>query len=220
MALLNIANFSLVRKGAEANLYLGEWYGRKVIIKKRVEKKYRVKPLDRKIRAYRTMHEAQIMHEARKSGVPTPTIYLIDISDFTIVMEYVEGIRLRDSLNNFSSEKRLRTCRKVGDLIGRLHERSIIHGDLTTSNMIQTQDEKIFFIDFGLSLYSIEVEDRGVDLHLMKRALNSTHYKYLDQCFGAVIEGYRTEVGDKKTERVLAKVREIEKRGRYFAERV
>jgi len=220
LAVLNIANFSLIRKGAEANLYLGEWYGRKVIIKKRVEKKYRVEPLDRKIRAYRTMHEAQIMHEARKSGVPTPTIYLIDISDFTIVMEYIEGIRLRDSLNNFSFEKRLRTCRNVGDLIGRLHERSIIHGDLTTSNMIQTQDEKIFFIDFGLSLYSIEVEDRGVDLHLMKRALNSTHYKYLDQCFGAVIEGYKTEVGDKKTERVLAKVREIEKRGRYFAERV
>ena len=168
---------------------------------------------------YRTIHEAQIMHEARKSGVPTPTIYFVDISDFTIVMEYIEGIRLRDSLNDFSSEKRLRACRNVGGLIGRLHERSIIHGDLTTSNMIQTNDEKIFFIDFGLSLYSIEAEDRGVDLHLVKRALNSTHYRYVDQCFGAMVEGYKTEVGDEKTERVLAKVREIEKRGRYFAER-
>ena len=220
MALLNIANFNLIRKGAEANLYLGEWYGRKVIVKRRIEKAYRVEPLDRKIRAYRTVHEAQTMHEARKSGVPTPTIYLIDISDFTIVMEYIEGIRLRDSLNNFSSEERLRACRSVGSLIGRLHERSIIHGDLTTSNMIQTSDENIFFIDFGLSLYSIEVEDRGVDLHLVKRALNSTHYKYVDQCFGAVIEGYRTEVGDKKTDSVLKKVREIERRGRYFPERV
>jgi len=220
LALLDIANFDLIRKGAEANLYLGEWYGRRVIVKKRVEKAYRVEPLDKKIRAYRTVHEAQIMHEARKSGVPTPTIYLIDISDFTIVMEYIEGIRLRDTLNNFSPEERLRTCRNVGNLIGRLHERSIIHGDLTTSNMIRTSDEKMFFIDFGLSLYSIEVEDRGVDLHLMKRALNSTHYKYVDQCFGAVIEGYKTEVGDKKTDRVLKKVREIEKRGRYFPERV
>jgi len=220
LALLDIANFDLIRKGAEANLYLGEWYGRRVIVKKRVEKAYRVEPLDKKIRAYRTVHEAQIMHEARKSGVPTPTIYLIDISDFTIVMEYIEGIRLRDTLNNFSPEERLRTCRNVGNLIGRLHERSIIHGDLTTSNMIRTSDEKIFFIDFGLSLYSIEVEDRGVDLHLMKRALNSTHYRYVDQCFGAVIEGYKTEVGDKKTDRVLKKVREIEKRGRYFPERV
>jgi TP53 regulating kinase-like protein len=217
---LNIANFDLIRKGAEANLYLGEWYGKKVIVKKRVEKAYRVEPLDKKIRAYRTVHEAQIMHEARKSGVPTPTIYLIDISDFTIVMEYIEGIRLRDSLNNFSSEERLRACRNVGNLIGRLHERSIIHGDLTTSNMIQTSDEKIFFIDFGLSLYSIEVEDRGVDLHLVKRALNSTHYKYVDQCFSAVIEAYRAKVGDKKTDSVLKKVREIEKRGRYFPERV
>jgi len=220
LALLNIANFNLIRKGAEANLYLGEWYGRKVIVKKRVEKAYRVEPLDKKIRAYRTVHEAQIMHEARKSGVPTPTIYLIDISDFTIVMEYIEGIRLRDSLNNFSSEERLRACRSVGSLIGKLHERSIIHGDLTTSNMIQTSDEKIFFIDFGLSLYSIEVEDRGVDLHLVKRALNSTHYKYVDQCFSALIEGYKSEVGDRKTDGVLKKVREIEKRGRYFPERV
>ena len=220
MALLNIAGFDLIRKGAEANLYLGDWYGRKVIVKRRVEKAYRVEPLDKKIRAYRTVHEAQIMYEAKKSGVPTPTIYLVDIPDFTIVMEYIEGIRLRDSLNNFSSEERLRACRSVGSLIGRLHERSIIHGDLTTSNMIQTSDENIFFIDFGLSLYSIEVEDRGVDLHLVKRALNSTHYKYVDQCFGAVTEGYRAEVGDEKIESVLKKVREIEKRGRYFPERV
>ena len=219
MALLDLSSFTLIRKGAEANLYSGEWYGRKVIVKKRVEKKYRVEPLDKKIRAYRTVHEGQIMHEARKAGVPTPTIYLIDLSDFTIVMEYIEGIRLRDSLNDFSSEKRARACRNVGNLIGRLHERSIIHGDLTTSNMIQTSDEKVFFIDFGLSLYSTEVEDRGVDLHLVRRALNSTHYKYVDLCFSAVIEGYESEVGEKKTERVLTKVREIEKRGRYFAER-
>ena len=114
MALLNIADFDLIRKGAEANLYLGEWYGRKVIVKKRVEKAYRVEPLDKTIRACRTLHEAQIMHEARKSGVPAPTIYLVDISDFTIVMEYVEGIRLRDSLNSFSSEERFRVCRRVG----------------------------------------------------------------------------------------------------------
>jgi len=219
LALLDLSNFSLIRKGAEANLYSGEWYGSKVIVKKRVEKKYRVEPLDKKIRAYRTVHEGQIMHEARKAGVPTPTIYLIDLSDFTMVMEYIDGIRLRDSLNDFAPEKRVTACRNVGNLIGRLHERSIIHGDLTTSNMIQTSDDKIFFIDFGLSLYSSEVEDRGVDLHLVKRALNSTHYKYVDQCFSAVLDGYRDEVGENKTERVLAKVREIEKRGRYFAER-
>jgi len=219
LALLDLSSFSLIRKGAEANLYSGEWYGSKVIVKKRVEKKYRVEPLDKKIRAYRTVHEGQIMHEARKAGVPTPTIYLIGLSDFTIVMEYIDGIRLRDSLNDFSSEERVKACRNVGNLIGRLHERSIIHGDLTTSNMIQTSDGKIFFIDFGLSLYSTEVEDRGVDLHLVKRVLNSTHYKYVDQCFSAVLEGYSDEVGENKTERVLAKVREIEKRGRYFAER-
>ena len=85
--------------------------------------------------------------------------------------------------------------------------------------MIFTEDSKIFFIDFGLSLRSIELEDKGVDLHLMKRALNSAHYKHASQCLNAVVEGYGVEVGEETARNVLLKVREIERRGRYFAER-
>jgi len=104
-------------------------------------------------------------------------------------------------------------------LIGRLHNRGIIHGDLTTSNMILTSNGKVFFVDFGLGEQSEELEIRGVDLHLMKRALQSTHYKYAKECFDAVMEGYAETVGKEPAKNVLEKIQEIERRGRYVAER-
>ena len=104
-------------------------------------------------------------------------------------------------------------------MIGRLHEHGIIHGDLTTSNMILTPQDKIVFVDFGLSERSKELEPKGVDLHLMKRALHSTHYEHAKECFKAVMDGYGEEVGKEKAKRIDAKIREIERRGRYVSER-
>ena len=209
----------LLRKGAEANLYLEDWHGSKVVKKRRVSKTYRLKVLDVKLRSYRTIHEAQIVHEAKRSGVPTPTIYLVDPKEYTIVMEYVSGKRLKEALEEASSDSRNRICQIAGSQIAMLHQQNIIHGDLTTSNMILTDEDKIFFIDFGLSYYSIELEDFGVDLHLMKRALNSTHYLHADRCFENVVQGYSRVVGGKRTKDVVQKIREIERRGRYFAGR-
>jgi len=165
----------LVRKGAEANLYLEEWYGIKVIKKVRIPKSYRLRQIDYEIRRSRTVHEAQIMSDAKRAGVPTPTIYLIDVKRTTLIMEYVEGPRVKEILNLLHSQERKVLCRQIGGLIGQLHGKGIIHGDLTTSNMIIGQTKKIYFIDFGLAEYSVDVEKRGVDLHLMKRALESTH---------------------------------------------
>jgi TP53 regulating kinase-like protein len=85
--------------------------------------------------------------------------------------------------------------------------------------MILTPSGKVFLVDFGLGEFSTELEIRGVDLHLMKRALQSTHYKYAKECFEAVTEGYAKAVGKENTVNVLEKIREIEKRGRYIAER-
>lgn len=209
----------LLRKGAEANLYLEDWHGYKVVKKRRVCKTYRLKVLDVKLRSYRTIHEAQIVHEAKRSGVPTPTIYLVDPKEYTIIMEYVPGKRLKEALEEASSDSRDRLCQISGSQIAMLHQQNIIHGDLTTSNMILTDEDKIFFIDFGLSYYSIELEDFGVDLHLMKRALNSTHYLHADRCFEHVVQGYSRVAGGKRTKDVVQKIREIERRGRYFAGR-
>jgi len=209
----------LIKKGAEANLYLEEWHGRKVIMKRRLSKAYRLSELDTAIRAQRTMREPQLIHRAKEAGVPTPTIFLIDAADANIIMEYIEGKQIKQMLNDLSQSERLRLCRHIGVLIGRLHNHGIIHGDLTTSNMILTSNGKAFFVDFGLGEQSEELEVRGVDLHLMKRALQSTHYKYAKECFDAVVEGYAETVGKNEAKSVLEKIHEIERRGRYIAER-
>ena len=209
----------LIKKGAEANLYLENWHGKKVIIKERIPKKYRLPVLDERIRTYRTVHEPQLMHEAKKAGVPTPTIYMVDLAKKSIIMEYVEGKQVKKILNQLSAKERIELCKKIGILIGRLHKNGIIHGDLTTSNVILTPNGKIYFVDFGLGEFSKELEAKGVDLHLMRRAFQSTHYLFAEESFNAVLEGYTEAVGEVEAKKVLEKIREIELRGRYIAER-
>jgi TP53 regulating kinase-like protein len=209
----------LIKKGAEASLFLEDWHDRRVIMKKRLPKKYRLSQLDEQIKAYRTVHEPQLIHRAKEAGVPTPTIFLVDTKNSTIIMECIEGKQVKQVLNSFETEKRLDLCRHIGESIGQLHIQGIIHGDLTTSNMILTPYEKVFFVDFGLGEYSRELEIRGVDLHLMKRAFQSTHFRFAEECFEAVMEGYAKTVGKETAKEVLEKIKEIERRGRYVAER-
>lgn len=209
----------LIKKGAEANLYLADWHGRKVIMKKRLPKKYRLSKLDEQIRTYRSIHEPQLMHEAKKVGVPTPTIFLVDVKNATIIMEFIEGKQVKQLLNEISESKRHRLCLEIGRLVGSLHKHEIIHGDLTTSNMIQNSEGKIFLVDFGLGEKNGELEAKGVDLHLMKRAFQSIHFRYAEECFKTVLEGYSKIVDAKTVKNVLDKIKEIERRGRYVAER-
>jgi TP53 regulating kinase-like protein len=210
---------TLLKKGAEASLFLADWHGRRVVIKTRLPKKYRPEKLDTTIRTYRTVHEPQLMNEAKKAGVPTPTIFQVDVKNAIIVMEFVEGKQVKQLLSGLSPSARENVCAKVGELIGKLHRHGVIHGDLTTSNMILNSDGRIFLVDFGLGEKNIELEAKGVDLHLMKRALQSTHFQFAEECFQAVAKGYAAIVGEDEAKDVLAKVREIERRGRYVAER-
>jgi TP53 regulating kinase-like protein len=209
----------LIKKGAEANLYLADWHDRKVILKKRLPKKYRQPTLDERIRTYRTIHEPQLIHEAKKAGVPTPIIFLVDRKNATIIMEYIDGKQIKQLLSDVSDTERQTLCFRIGRLVGKLHRSGVIHGDLTTSNMILGSDGKIFFVDFGLGDKTEELEARGVDLHLMKRALQSTHFRFAAECFDSVIKGYAEVLGVETSKSVLDKIRDIEKRGRYVAER-
>jgi TP53 regulating kinase-like protein len=209
----------LLKKGAEASLYLAEWHGRKVIIKVRIPKRYRPDALDRQIRSYRTIHEPQLMHEAKAAGVPTPLILMIKLPEASITMEYVEGQQIKQLLNNVPAKKQHELCTSIGELIGKLHSHGLIHGDLTTSNMILSRESKIFFVDFGLGEKNMELEAKGVDLHLMKRALQSTHYQFWEECFKNVLYGYSSVLGFELAEKVYEKIREIERRGRYVEER-
>ena len=210
---------TLFKKGAEASLYLADWHGKKAIIKTRIPKKYRPDSLDKRIRSYRTVHEPQLMHEAKVAGVSTPLIYMVNVAESYIVMEYLEGQQIKQVLNKVLQEKRHELCIEIGTLIGKLHNYGLIHGDLTTSNMIRTPKGKIFFVDFGLGEKNIELEAQGVDLHLMKRALQSTHYEFWEECFKNVLCGYTSVRGVETTEKVYEKIREIERRGRYVEER-
>ena len=214
-----IAQCKLLKKGAEASLYLADWHGRKVVIKARLPKQYRPEELDAKIRSYRTAHEPQLMHEAKKAGVPTPAIFLVDMKNASITMEFVEGKQVKQVLGSVSKKEKQELCVRIGELIGKMHKHGVIHGDLTTSNMILSAEGKIFLVDFGLGEKNTELEARGVDLHLMKRALQSTHYQFAGECFEHVMRGYCAAVGAEDTKNVLEKIREIERRGRYVAER-
>ncbi len=210
---------TLFKKGAEASLYLSDWHKRKVIVKVRIPKRYRPEALDKRIRSYRTVHEPQLMHEAKVAGVPTPLIYLVNVAEASITMEYLEGQQIKQLLNNVSKDQQQELCTKIGELIGKLHSHGVIHGDLTTSNMILSPEGKTFFVDFGLGEKNTEVEAQGVDLHLMKRALQSTHYQFWEECFKNVLRGYSSVLGVEASEKVYEKIREIERRGRYVEER-
>jgi len=209
---------TLLKKGAEASLFLANWHGKRVVIKTRLVKEYRPAQLDKVIRDYRTVHEPQLMSEAKKVGVPTPIIFQVDVKNSTIVMEFVKGHQVKQLLGEFSAEKRKDVFLRVGELIGKLHLSGVIHGDLTTSNIILTAEDKIFLVDFGLGEKNVELEAKGVDLHLMKRALQSTHFQFADECFAAIAKGYSSVLGEQAKD-VLDKVKEIERRGRYVAER-
>ena len=210
---------TLFKKGAEASLYLANWHQRRVIIKIRIPKKYRSPVLDEQIRSYRTVHEPQLIHEAKAAGVPTPLIYMVDVSESSITMEYIEGQQVKQLLNKVSKAKRHDICVKIGESIAQLHSHDLIHGDLTTSNMILSPKGKLFFVDFGLGEKNGELEAQGVDLHLLKRALQSTHYLFWEECFQSVLCGYTSVLGVELAEKVYEKIREIEKRGRYVEER-
>ena len=215
----------LIRQGAEAKIYLAKFEelyfpfnDEKVIIKHRISKRYRIKEIDQKLRKERTVREARILHRAKEFGVNVPHVYEVDTKDMKIVMEFIEGERLKEYLEKIPIEERLELCREIGRQIGKLHEAGIIHGDLTTSNMI-LREGKIYFIDFGLAEFDNTAEAQGVDLHLLKRAMESTHYRWFEKGFEAVLEGYGEVRGKEKVRELRDKIEEIESRGRYVRER-
>ncbi|MGP3668190.1 MAG: KEOPS complex kinase/ATPase Bud32 [Candidatus Bathyarchaeota archaeon] len=207
----------LLRKGAEANIYLASFMGFKVVVKRRIPKLYRIREVDYKVREYRTIHEARLLSEVKKFGVPTPAIYFVDRENFDIIMEYIEGVRLKDYLQNIREVKNLKeTCFKFGYLIGKLHKNGIIHGDLTTSNVILTEKMKMFLVDFGLGFYSENIETQGIDLHLLKQVFEGFHHNVATECFKAVLNGYGKVVGNRRREVIEKKLKEIKSRGRYI----
>jgi Kae1-associated kinase Bud32 len=198
----------IIKRGAEAVLYLED----NQLIKERIKKNYRLKEIDEKLRKLRTRKEAKLLNEAKRVGVETPKIFSVDEKGFKIIMEFVDGKRLKEFLNETDDKNRKKVAEELGKAVGLLHKNGIVHGDLTTSNMI-LKDDKIFFIDFGLGDSSNRIEDLATDLSVLKEAFKSTHFKYLDLLWESFIKGYK-QTND-NFNKVLDTLNDIEKRGRY-----
>lgn len=208
--------------GAEATLEKKKILGKNVVIKTRVVKGYRHALLDTPLRRERTSHEAKMLHAVKKMGIPSPIVYSVDAPESTIYMEYVDAPRLKHVLLNkkIKNTEKMRLCEELGKIIAVLHAHHVIHGDLTTSNVLvrKTKDAKrkkmtneLVMIDFGLSTYSHKLEDAAVDLVNLKKTFSATH-STLNNGWEEIQKGYLENGGMKK---VLKQMNEVESRIRY-----
>ncbi len=197
----------LIAQGAEAKLFLED----NQILKSRFPKSYRIKEIDEKLRGFRTRREAKILQKLRATNFPAPKIISNDEKE-NLIIEKINGKLIKDILEK-SDYKKL--CAEIGKKVAILHNNSLIHGDLTTSNMILNKE--IYFIDFGLSFFSEKAEDKAVDLHLLKEGLESKHYRIWEDCFKCALEAYKKEA--KNSNETLKRLEVVEKRGRYRAKK-
>ncbi len=193
-------------QGAEAKIILSNDF----VIKDRIPKSYRLKELDDKIRKRRTKSESKLLIKASKI-ISSPKPFFIPQVSYKIKMPFIDGKKLSEHLDNFELKKQKQICKQIGESIAKLHDSDIIHGDLTTSNMI-LKDNKVFFIDFGLGFISKKFEDKAVDLHLLKQALEAKHFKNWEELVKKVFKGYEKS---KDSKIVLERLKAVEKRGRY-----
>jgi Kae1-associated kinase Bud32 len=191
-------------RGAEAEIVAEEFLGRPVA------KTYRHPELDQRIRKERTRLEAQILSEVRAAGVSAPAVIDIDLAQATLRISRVGGQRLRDVLTERPAERAV-LCKRFGALVGKLHAAGFVHGDLTTSN-VHVDGEAMILLDFGLAERSREVEEQGVDLHLVERTFESSHPS-LTGAFADFLTGYKTTYADAHL--VERRMLEIKSRARY-----
>ena len=219
--------FELWKQGAEAKLYCGQYFGKSVVAKERFPKTYRIAAIDERITKKRVAQEVKALQRCRKNGIRTPLIYFVDIPRSIIVLEKVDGTLLKDLINDHlgqqSSERNSDSIVPLVTLFGTclatMHNSNIIHGDLTTSNVIVSDKKKgmdynnysICFIDFGLSSISSLVEDKGVDLYVLERAFLSSHPN-TEHLFQKILKSYEQSCSGSKA--IFKKFNEIKLRGR------
>lgn len=198
----------LIKQGAEAKLFKAKREGKQVLLKQRIPKGYRCKALDDTLRGQRTTREAKMLSNARKLGVNTPIVYEVDRKKKEIEMQFIEGKRAKDVLEkeNFAG-----ICKGIGKAVAKMHLAGMVHGDLTTSNIL-IHNKGLFFIDFGLGKHSKKLEDKAVDLLVFRKTFEATHVELMPQGWEKIIEGYLGEGGEKQAVQQMEKVR---KRARY-----
>ena len=203
----------LIAQGAEAKIILSK----DVVTKDRISKSYRISELDKRIRKSRTKAETKLLIKASEiinSPIPETSKEIHKIK-----MPFIDGKKLSDYLDKFPLKQQKQICKQIGKDVAKLHDAEIIHGDLTTSNMIYAQNTKkgdengkVYFIDFGLGFISHKFEDKAVDIHLFKQALEAKHFKNWEALFKEFKIGYNKS---KDSKIVFERLKAVEKRGRY-----
>ncbi|MCI4358668.1 MAG: Kae1-associated serine/threonine protein kinase [Thermoplasmata archaeon] len=206
-----------VARGAEATLRAVDWWGFPALQKERDPKGYRAKALDDRLRRERTRTEARLLVEARQLGVRTPLIYDLDLTRHRIVLEELPGPTLKTLLEEHrDSPDDLRTpVRAFGRALGRLHEGSISHGDLTSSNVLYPDGPSgaPAFIDLSMGTKGASLEELGIDLHLVREDLRGLHPQG-ERLLESFYEGY-AEGNPKGEAAVKDRAKAIQGRVRY-----
>lgn len=215
--------FELFKQGAEAKLYKGTYLGKSVIVKERFPKKYRHEDLDTSLTRERMKAECRAIVRCKSAGILTPTIYLVDAKTRSIYMEYFDrSVTIKEFILKANKDIIEELSNKIGERLARMHSNDIIHGDLTTSNMLivnknesgtfdSLSDVKIAFIDFGLAHIDTSAEDKGVDLYVLERALLSTHV-VAKEMFSTILNAYKQHYPGCKE--ILLKYEDVRARGR------
>ncbi|SCU86528.1 LAFA_0E01376g1_1 [Lachancea sp. 'fantastica'] len=208
----------------------------KYVLKYRPPKKYRHPTIDKALTKHRTLSESRILAKLSQiPGLNVPKLIACDVYNGCIWIEFL-GEELPNG-NGFSSLKNFlwmcvsdphseiveTTLVKVGRQIGLLHWNDYCHGDLTTSNVVLQHsdgDWEPYLIDFGLGSASTLVEDKGVDLYVLERAVNSTHSRFADTYNELLMQGYKqvyeelSQKGQNRLREVLKRFEEVRLRGR------
>ncbi|MEW5307650.1 MAG: hypothetical protein WDW38_011384 [Sanguina aurantia] len=212
--IINLANCKLISQGAEARVWETIFLGRPTVVKQRFTKMYRHPVLDAKLTVTRLKGEVRSLMRARKLGVLTPVLYYVEHEANCIYMEQVQGVSIKQQLSDSSlSEEDVRGLMfKVGAVVASMHDGGLIHGDLTTSNlMVRTSDKAVVVIDFGLSVNSTLPEEKGVDLYVMERAMGSAHSEHKG-LFDQVLDSYKKH--SKQWSATCNRFAEVRMRGR------
>lgn len=214
-----MSEIAIIKQGAEAKLYCGTWNGTECLVKERFVKNYRLPELDKTLTKSRIKAEQKTTKRCEDQGIRVPKLYHVDFNERKVYMEYFhkaitakEFIFKLEKSSDFSALDVLGS--KIGSIVGKFHANNIIHGDLTTSNMLidfKEEEYDVIFIDFGLSSYSASHEDKGVDLYVLERSLISTHSS-LPELFEKMLVSYK-KANTISTE-TIKRFEEVRARGR------
>ncbi|XP_064823696.1 EKC/KEOPS complex subunit TP53RK [Oncorhynchus masou masou] len=220
-----LKKIELIKQGAEARVYRGSFLGKPTIVKERFPKLYRHPLLDEKLTHRRTVQEVRSILRCRKAGISAPVVYFVDYTSHCIFLEDIVGsITVRDhiaftqlsSAQKIPEERLDQLAKKMGQILAKMHDEDVVHGDLTTSNMLlkagtESGETELVLIDFGLSYISALPEDKGVDMYVLEKAFLSTHPN-TEALFEKLLKAYAAS--SKKSHAVIKKLDEVRLRGR------